>query len=62
MTVFQQENYIENFVQSIFDSIPVEGRPPILVVSGDGRFLNDVAIQKILSISAANGVSQVIIG
>jgi phosphoglucomutase len=62
--VFQQENYLENFVQSIFDSIPVESRPanPKLVVSGDGRYWNQVAIQKILSLSAGNGISEVIIG
>lgn len=35
---------------------------PSLVVSGDGRFWNSVAIQKILAISAANGVSHVLVG
>ena len=47
--VFQQENYLENFVQSIFDSIPeAERAGKKLVVSGDGRFWNDVAIGKII--------------
>ena len=64
VVVFQQENYLDNFVQSIFDSIQVDERPqnPTLVVSGDGRFWNDVAIQKIIAISAANGVHHVLIG
>lgn len=53
---------MENFVQSIFDSIPKEDHHPVLVVSGDGRFWNNVAIQKIVSISAANGVDNVVVG
>lgn len=34
----------------------------MLVVSGDGRFYNDVAIDLILKISAANKVGRVVIG
>ena len=32
------------------------------MVSGDGRYWNDVAIQKILRVAAGNGVSEVIVG
>lgn len=62
--VFTQPNYLDNFVQSIFDSLPSDQRPknPTLVVSGDGRYWNDVAVGKILSIAAANGVSRVVVG
>ncbi len=36
--VFQEPNYVENFVQSIFDSL--EGfQGKTLVVGGDGRYL-----------------------
>lgn len=51
-------------MQAIFDSVPVESRPknPSLVVSGDGRYWNNVAIDKILKIAAANSVHHVIIG
>jgi len=49
-------------VQSIFDAIPDEEKFSTLIVSGDGRYWNDVAIHKILPIVAANGVSDVIIG
>jgi phosphoglucomutase len=61
VTVFQQAGYLENFVQSIFDSVP-ELVGGTLVVGGDGRFYNDVAIQTILSMAAANGIAKVIVG
>jgi phosphoglucomutase len=61
VTVFQQPGYLENFVQSIFDSLAgFEGRT--LVLGGDGRFYNDVAIQTILRIAAANGFGRVLVG
>lgn len=59
--VFQQPHYLENFVQSIFDSIgDVTGKT--LVVGGDGRFHNRVAIQTILKMAAANGFAKVMVG
>ena len=59
--VFQQQNYVENFVQSIFDSL--EGREgKTLVLGGDGRFYNDVAIQTIIKIASANGFGAVLVG
>lgn len=33
-----------------------------LVVSGDGRYWNDVAVQKILRVAAGYGVTEVIVG
>ncbi|KRA99087.1 phosphoglucomutase [Devosia sp. Root685] len=59
--VFQQPNYLENFVQAIFDSL--EGLVgQTLVIGGDGRFYNDVAIQKAIRIAAANGFGKVLVG
>ena len=59
--VFKQRHYLENFIQSIFDSL--EGyQGATLVVGGDGRYYNREAIQKILKIAAANGVGHVVIG
>ncbi len=59
--VFQQAHYLENFVQSIFDSL--EGfQGKTLVVGGDGRFYNQTAIQTILKIAAANGFGRALVG
>jgi phosphoglucomutase len=59
--VFQQRNYLENFVQSIFDSLEgYEGQT--LVVGGDGRYYNRNAIQVILKMAAANGFGKVLVG
>ncbi|MBD1873607.1 alpha-D-glucose phosphate-specific phosphoglucomutase [Nodosilinea sp. FACHB-131] len=59
--VFQQSNYLENFVQSIFDSL--EGyQNETLVVGGDGRYYNRQAIQIILRMAAANGFGRVLVG
>ncbi len=59
--VFQQNNYVENFVQAIFDSL--EGfSGETLVVGGDGRYYNREAVQKILKIAAANGFGRAVVG
>ncbi|MEL7314808.1 MAG: alpha-D-glucose phosphate-specific phosphoglucomutase, partial [Cyanobacteria bacterium J06559_3] len=58
---FQQPNYLENFVQSIFDSL--EGiQNQTLVLGGDGRYYNREAIQIILKMAAANGFGRVLVG
>lgn len=58
---FQQTNYLENFVQSVFDTIaPNTGKT--LVVGGDGRYYNEEAVQIILRVAAANHFSRLIVG
>ena len=59
--VFQQPHYLENFVQSIFDSIAAP-QGSTLVLGGDGRYYNREAIQIILKMAAANGFGQVLVG
>ncbi|EFH33977.1 phosphoglucomutase [Brucella abortus bv. 5 str. B3196] len=59
--VFQQPNYAENFIQSIFDVL--EGfKGKTLVVGGDGRFYNREVIQKLIKIAAANGFGRIMVG
>ncbi|MBU0620939.1 MAG: alpha-D-glucose phosphate-specific phosphoglucomutase [Gammaproteobacteria bacterium] len=59
--VFQQPNYLENFVQSIFDSVNAPAGAT-LVLGGDGRYYNREAIQIILKMAAANGFGKVMVG
>ncbi|MFQ3244599.1 MAG: phosphoglucomutase [Arenicella sp.] len=59
--VFQQPRYLENFVQATFNCLTVDQKK-ILVVGGDGRFYNDVAVQTILRMAAANGFDKVLVG
>ena len=59
--VFQQSGYLENFVQSIFDSLD-DVTEKTLVLGGDGRYFNRVAIQIIIKMAAANGFGTLIIG
>jgi phosphoglucomutase len=61
VAVFQQPNYLENFVQAIFDAAP-ELRGGLLVVGGDGRFHNQEAVATILRMAAANNVAKVMVG
>ena len=58
--IAMQPNYVENFMQSIFNAI---GRldDKTFLVGGDGRFYNDIAIQKIIKMAAANGVKKLVL-
>ncbi|VTZ48892.1 Phosphoglucomutase [Methylocella tundrae] len=59
--VFQTPGYLENFVQSIFDSLEgFEGAT--LVLGGDGRFFNREAIQVVLKMALANGFGKILVG
>lgn len=61
VSVFKQKNYMENFVQSLFDSLEgFEGKT--LVIGGDGRYFNTQAIQSIIRIAVANQFGRLIIG
>ena len=58
---FQQPNYVENYVQSIFDSLDgFAGKT--LVIGGDGRYFNREAIQKAIRIALANGFGRIVVG
>ncbi|NER01480.1 MAG: alpha-D-glucose phosphate-specific phosphoglucomutase [Okeania sp. SIO3C4] len=58
---FKQPHYLENFIQSIFDSLEnFSGQT--FVLGGDGRYYNRQAIQIILKMAAANGVGRMLVG
>ncbi len=59
--VFQQANYAENFIQSIFDSLE-DFSGKTLVIGGDGRFYNREVIQLAIKLAAANGFGRVLVG
>ena len=58
---FMAPHYVENFVQSIFDSLE-DRQGKMLVVGGDGRYFNREAIQTIVKMAAANGFGSVLVG
>lgn len=59
--VFQQPHYLQNFVQSIFDTLEIPTQAT-LTLGGDGRFYNKEAIQIIIKMAAANGFAKVLVG
>lgn len=60
-SVFQTPHYLENFVQALFDVAALKP-DETLVIGGDGRFFNRPAIQTILRMAAANGITHTIVG
>ncbi len=63
--VFQQPGYLENFVQALFDELHGPGQRAqgqTLVLGGDGRYHNRVAVQTILRMAAARGYARVLVG
>lgn len=61
--VFQQENYLANWIQALFNSLPPEDfENGLLVLGGDGRYFNREAAQIIIKIAAGNGVGKILIG
>ncbi|MFM2371231.1 MAG: Phosphoglucomutase, partial [Pseudomonadota bacterium] len=59
--VFQQPNYAENFIQSVFDVVE-RADGSTLVLGGDGRYHNRTVIQIAIRIAAANGYGRVLVG
>jgi phosphoglucomutase len=59
--IFQQKDYCETFLQSIFDVVE---RPAdaMLVIGGDGRYHNRSVIQTAIRMAAANGYARVLVG
>ncbi|RDY01762.1 Phosphoglucomutase, chloroplastic, partial [Mucuna pruriens] len=61
--VFKQENYLANWIQALFNSLPPEDyKNGLLVLGGDGRYFNREAAQIIIKIAAGNGVGKILVG
>jgi len=63
--LFMGENYLNNFVQAAFDAVKSSGTDfseGSLLIGGDGRYYNDVAIQTIIKMGIANGVTRFWVG
>ena len=58
---FRQPHYVENFIQSVFDSLDGHAGKTI-VIGGDGRYFNREAIETAIRIAAANGIGRVLVG
>jgi phosphoglucomutase len=59
--IYQQPNYAENFIQSVFDVVE-DKAGATLVIGGDGRFHNRSVIQTAIRMAAANGFGKVLVG
>ena len=57
---FQQDNYLEIFIESILRSLDFD-HSGSLIIGGDGRYGNEEAIKKIIQISIAHEVKKIII-
>ena len=62
VAIMQQDKYVANFVQAIFNGVGDALVGETLVLGGDGRFYNDVVVQSILAMAGANGVGKVVVG
>lgn len=61
VSVYKQDHYLENYIQSIFDSLKgFEGKT--LVVGGDGRYFNHEAIQVVIKMAIANQFGTIMVG
>ena len=61
VTAFAQPNYLENYLQAVFDAVALPAGAT-LVIGGDGRYGNRQALATLVRMAAANGVARVVAG
>lgn len=59
---FMQENYLANWVQSLFSALGDEIKGKSLGLGGDGRYFGTEAAQIIIKLAAGNGFKKVVVG
>ena len=60
--VFMGENYLANWIQSLFNALGDEAKGKTIGLGGDGRYFNKQAVQIILKSAAGNGIKKVVVG
>ena len=56
------ENYLANWVQSLFYALGAEVQGKTLALGGDGRYFGKEAAQIIIKLAAGNGFKKVVVG
>ena len=54
---FKEKNYLQNYIQAIFNATDIKNKS--IIIGGDGRYFNLDAIQIIISQAIANSVSKI---
>lgn len=60
--VFMGENYLANWVQSLFNALGNEITGKVLALGGDGRYFSKEAAQIIIKLAAGNGFKRIVVG
>lgn len=60
--IFTSENYLANWIQSLFNALGEEAVGKTIGLGGDGRYFNKEAVQTILRVAAGNGIAKVVVG
>jgi len=60
--VFMSDNYLGNWVQSLFNALGDEAQGKELGLGGDGRYFGKEAAQIIIKLAAGNGFKKVFVG
>lgn len=57
--VFLQENYRENYIQAIFNTLGIRGKR--IVIGGDGRYLSKETVIMVIAMAIANKAQEVLV-
>ena len=55
-------NYIENFVNAMFNAAPNLQKPGKIIIGGDGRYLNRHAMDVIIRVAVSRGFTDIVVG
>ncbi len=62
VSVWQDGNYLNNFIQSALDVMVENPKSSTIVLGGDGRYFNTQALQIIIRMAAAHGIKRILVG